>query len=81
MSNFSEDSLFIKQSAILETIKEHGMVNFNNLQRQFQGINPRTLRYHLKRLRDMGLIRKRGTTKGVFYELIKNSTTSPSCII
>lgn len=65
----TKDSLFIKQSAILETIKEHGMVNSQTLKRQFLGIKERTLRYHLKRLQNLGLIKKRGTTKGVWYEL------------
>lgn len=74
-------SLFIKQAAILDTITELGIVNFQTLRRQFLGISERTLRYHLKRLQDLGLIRKRGTTKGVYYEPIKNSTTSPSRII
>lgn len=63
------ESLFIKQSAILETIQEHGIINSQNLKRQFLGISERTLRYHLKRLQDLGLIKKRGTTKGVYYEL------------
>lgn len=63
-----EDSLFIKQSAILEVIKDHKLINFDQLKRRFLGINERTLRYHLKRLTDLGFIRKRGTTKGVYYE-------------
>lgn len=62
-------SLFIKQAEILEFIREKGIVNFNTLHRNFLGINERTLRYHLKRLADSGLIRKRGTTKGVYYEI------------
>lgn len=74
------DSLFIKQTAILEVLKEHGLVNFQMLKRQFLGINERTLHYHLKKLIDIGLIRKKGVTKGVYYEPIKNSTTSPSFI-
>lgn len=76
MSNI--DTLFIRQAAILETIQEHGIINIKNLRRQFLGISERTLRYHLKRLQNQGLIKKRGITKGVYYELTKNSTTSPS---
>lgn len=64
-----EESLFIKQSAILEVIRDHKLVNFDQLRRRFMGINERTLRYHLKRLADLGFIRKRGATKGVYYEL------------
>lgn len=67
---FNEDSLFIKQSEILEVIRENKMISSNNLRRQFMGIKDRTFRYHLKRLQDLGLIRKRGTTKGVYYEVI-----------
>lgn len=63
-----EDSLFIKQAAILEVIREHKMISSKELGRRFLGIKERTLRYHLKKLQDAGLIRKRGNTKGVFYE-------------
>jgi repressor of nif and glnA expression len=66
-----EDTLFIKQTAILEVIKEHSLINFDNLHRRFLGINKRTLRYHLKKLQILGLIRKRGFTNGVYYECIK----------
>lgn len=62
------DSLFIKQASILEVIQEYGLINFETLRRQFLGINERTLRYHLKRLADLGLIKKRGTTRGTHYE-------------
>lgn len=34
------------------------------------GVNERTLRYDLKKLQDVGLIRKRGVTNGVFYECV-----------
>jgi predicted HTH transcriptional regulator len=64
-----EDSLFIKQSSILEVIKEHKLISSNHLQRKFFGLNPRTLRYHLKKLVDLGLIRKLGSTKGVYYKI------------
>lgn len=67
-----EEILFIKQSAILEVIREHTMLSSDSLRRRFMGIQPRTLRYHLKRLVDQGFIRKRGTTKGVYYEIVSN---------
>lgn len=63
-------SLFIKQEAILEVIQEHHLVNFTTIKRNFIGSNDRTLRYHLKKLQDAGFIRKRGTTKGVYYEIL-----------
>lgn len=66
----NEDSLFIKQAEILDTIKAHGILSTDNIQRRFLGIKERTLRYHLKRLQDHGLIKKRGTTNGVYYEAI-----------
>jgi predicted transcriptional regulator len=66
----STDSLFIKQASILEVIQENRLINFDTLKRQFLGINERTLRYHLKKLADLGFIKKRGTTRGVYYEAI-----------
>jgi repressor of nif and glnA expression len=62
--------LFIKQSSIFEVINEQTMISSKELQRRFLGIKPRTLRYHLKRLQTLGLIRKRGVTNGVYYEAI-----------
>lgn len=64
-----ENFLYIKQSAILETIKEHKLIKSHELRRKFMGIKDRTFRYHLKRLKDLGLIRKRGVTNGVYYEI------------
>lgn len=64
----SVDSLFIKQTAILDVILEHHLINFKTLRRNFVGTNDRTLRYHLKQLRDKGFIKKLGATKGVYYE-------------
>lgn len=66
----TEDNLFIKQSAILDTIKEHYMIQTKQLRKQFLGLSERTLRYHLRKLVDLGLVTKRGTTKGVWYEVI-----------
>lgn len=36
-------------------------------------IPDRTLSYDLKKLQDTGSIRKRGTTKGVYYEVVNQS--------
>lgn len=63
-----EDLLLPRRAEILNIIKEHGMVNFDTLRRRFLSVNERTLRYDLKKLVDQGLIKKRGTTKGVYYE-------------
>ena len=63
-----EDLLLPRRAEILNIIKEHGMVNFDTIRRRFMAVNERTLRYDLKKLSDAGLIKKRGTTKGVYYE-------------
>lgn len=68
-----EETVFIKQSAILEVLREHKMLSSNNLRRKFMGIKERTLRYHLKRLVDLGFIKKRGMTKGAYYEINSRS--------
>lgn len=75
-----DDLLLPRRAEILNIIKEQGMVNFDQIRRRFMAVNERTLRFDLKSLADSGLIRKRGITKGVYYELTKNSTTSPSLI-
>ncbi|MBI2018599.1 Fic family protein [Candidatus Daviesbacteria bacterium] len=64
-----EDILLPRRAEILNIIKEHRMVNFDTLRRRFLSVNERTLRYDLKKLSDAGLIKKRGTTKGVYYEV------------
>lgn len=63
-----EDLLLPRRSEILNIIREHGMVNFDTIRRRFLSVNERTLRYDLKKLAYQGLIKKRGTTKGVYYE-------------
>ena len=63
-----EDLLLPRRAEILNIIKEQKLVNFDSLRRRFFGVNERTLRYDLKKLVDAGLIKKRGTTKGVYYE-------------
>lgn len=73
-----EDLLLPRRAEILNIIKDHGLISFDTLRRRFLLVNGRTLRYDLKKLQDQGLIKKRGATKGVFYELTRNSITSPS---
>lgn len=62
------DYLLPRRSEILQLIKEQRMVNFDTIHRRFLKVNERTLRYDLKKLQDAGLIKKLGTTKGVYYE-------------
>ncbi len=68
-----EDYLLPRRAELLRIIKEQKMINFNSLHRRFINVNDRTLRYDLKKLQDGGFIRKRGTTRGVYYESSKNS--------
>jgi Fic family protein len=64
------DFLLPRRAEIYEIIKDHKLVNFDTIRRRFIGVNERTLRFDLKRLQDGNFIRKRGTTKGVYYETI-----------
>lgn len=64
------DYLLPRRAEILNIIKDHDLVSFDMLRRRFIAINERTLRYDLLQLQKAGLIRKRGTTKGVYYEVI-----------
>ncbi len=67
----AEDYLLPRRAEILQIIKDHKLVNFDIIRRRFMKINERTLRYDLKKLQDTGFIRKRGTTNGVYYEIIE----------
>lgn len=64
----AEDYLLPRRSEIYQIIKDQKLVSFDQIRRRFLKINERTLRYDLKKLQDASLIRKRGATKGVFYE-------------
>jgi len=65
------DYLLPRRAEIYNIIKDHKLVQFDQIKRRFVKVNPRTLRYDLKKLQDQGLVRKRGTTRGVYYEFIK----------
>lgn len=71
------DSLLPRRAEIYLIIKDQ-LVNFNTLHRRFMAVNERTLRYDLKKLQDANLIRKRGMTKGVFYEISDRQLDSPT---
>ncbi len=62
-----QDFLLPRRAEILNIIKDQSMVNFDTLRRRFLLVNERTLRYDLKYLVDRNLIRKLGSTKGVYY--------------
>lgn len=65
-----EDYLLPRRAELLRIIKEQKIINFDSLQRRFLNVNGRTLRYDLKKLQDGGHIRKRGATRGVYYEAL-----------
>ncbi len=67
-----EEYLLPRRAEIYSLIKEHQLVSFDQIRRRFMAVNERTLRYDLKKLQDSGFIRKRGTTKGVYYEVKGN---------
>lgn len=62
-----EDSLLPRRLEILNIIRDHKLVSFDFIRRRFLKVNPRTLRYDLKKLVEAGFIIKKGKTKGVFY--------------
>lgn len=63
-----EDTLLPRRAEILVIIKDHKLINFDTIKRRFLKVNGRTLRYDIKKLVDAGLVCKRGTTRGVYYE-------------
>lgn len=65
-----EDYLLPRRAEILSIIKDQQLVNFDTIRRRFRAINERTLRYDLLQLQNAGLIKKLGTTKGVYYQSI-----------
>lgn len=65
------DFLLPRRAEILYIIKDHDTVNFDMIRRRFMAVNERTLRYDLLQLQKSGLIKKLGTTKGVYYQ-VKN---------
>ncbi len=64
------DYLLPRRAEILNIIRDHQMASFDTIRRRFVSVPERTLSYDLKKLQDAGLIKKRGTTKGVYYEAV-----------
>jgi Fic family protein len=69
-----EDSLLPRRAEILRIIKDHKMINFDQIRRRFANINERTLRYDIKKLLDNKFINKLGVTKGVYYTIRRFSS-------
>lgn len=65
------DYLLPRRAEIYNIIKDQKIINFDSIRRRFMAVNARTLRYDLKKLQEAGLIKKRGATNGVYYELSK----------
>lgn len=65
------DYLLPRRAEILNIIRDHKLVTFDTIRRRFLAIPERTLSYDLKKLQDVGLIKKRGTTKGAHYESVE----------
>ncbi len=66
-----EDFLFPRRREILEIIRDHTIVSFEQIQRRFLKIPGRTLRYDLQQLEKQKFIRKVGTTRGAMYQIRK----------
>src|SRR3989338_8059667 len=66
----ASDYLLPRRAEILRIIQEQRLINFDIIRRRFLTVNERTLRYDLKQLVDAGLVKKLGTTNGVYYEAI-----------
>lgn len=62
------DFLLPRRAEIYKIVRDQKLVNFDRLRRRFLKVNPRTLRYDLKKLQEQGLIIKLGTTNGVYYK-------------
>jgi Fic family protein len=65
------DFLLPRRAEIYRIINDHKTVNFDQIKRRFLKVNPRTLRYDLKKLQEGGYITKLGTTRGVYYRVSK----------
>ena len=67
----SYELLLPRRAEILKIIREHKIINLDQIKRRFSKVNERTLRYDVKKLTDQKLIKKLGTTKGVYYTVLQ----------
>ena len=56
-----------RQEKILNVLKEKGEVTIDDLRSEVGSVSERTLRRDMKRLEELGLSRKEGSTKGSKY--------------
>jgi len=66
-----EDFLLPRRREILEIIKNHELISFEQIHRRFFKVPTRTLHYDIKQLEKEGFIRKIGTTRGALYQVKK----------
>jgi len=71
-----KEAIFLppRQEEILNIIKDHLVISFDQIRRRFLKIPERTLRYDLKKLLDLKLIEKSGVTKGNYYRAKSESS-------
>jgi len=61
------DSLSLRRQEIVYTIRDHKIVTFDFLLRNFRGVPVSTLHFDLLQLQKMGFVQKMGSTRGVSY--------------
>lgn len=73
-----KETIFLppRQEEILNIVKDHSVISFDQIRRRFLKIPERTLRYDLKKLLDLKLIEKSGVTKGNYYRVKVNPLNS-----
>lgn len=65
------ENLSPRRLEILNIIRDHRQISLDFLHRRFAEISPRLLRYDLKKLQAVNLIKKLGVTRGALYETVK----------
>lgn len=58
-----------RRQEILNIITDHPNCSFDFLQRRFANVNSKTLHYDIKKLQDINLVQKIGTTRGALYKI------------
>lgn len=60
-------TLLPRRQEILQIIRDHQQISFDFIRRRFLAIPPSTLRYDLRQLAKLNLIKKLGATRGAVY--------------
>ncbi len=63
------ETLLPRRREIYEIICDHKTISLDFLHRRFIQISPRLLRYDLEQLMKVGLIIKKGKTRGALYSI------------